>query len=503
MKELYRKFLKLNIDLSPMSVMRRESEGGYFCTPKGAEVIGWAGADGIHFCFVRGFGETVFAVSPMNTPGNFVRPLASSFADFLRLLIACGDSAALEQAHGWDKAQFEDFLRDHPVSEEQQAVIDEIGEKLKLGPMDKPFEYIKELQTGFDYAKIRYTEDYEEWAPAEPKQPEWKVTFEGNFWSRGIRERGGLEVPVNREFNWSGKRWLVPAVYSCAKGLVLDCCVRVEPEDIRAFIDKWKLDREDDDLSCFTKEDRMRIEAENPLSLRFRARVKSDGKELKSHHGCGTYYNPCAVEFMPSELDAKWLVEYYGLDPSFGWVIWRDCFPWKGRRPKEITSLSITLTPELTDIPGPRFTVNAPGDTFSFDCPLTGQTHTLTVQDIEHQDLPADRMAFSDMELPRHCLAMSYTLAPELPRDAFQLSDSAESDQPRPKQTPDNFVPASAASIGIIGGANGPTAIILGGRGQGVPRTVCSSLHFEPAENVEWSITFREKRFEDISVDLI
>jgi len=504
MKELYRKFLKLNIDLSPMSVMRRESEGGYFCTPRGAEVIGWAGVDGIHFCFVRGFGETVFAVSPMNTPGNYVHPLAASFADFLRLLMACGDSAAPEQAHGWDKAQFESFLREYPITGEQQAVIDEIVEKLRLEPMEKPFEYIKELQAGFDYSKIKFTEDYEEWAPVEPEPPKWKVTFEGNFWSRGSRERGGKEISINKEFDWCGKHWLIPAVYSCTKGLVVDYCVHVEPEDIRAFIDKWKLDRENDDLRCFSREDQMRIEAENPLDLNFRAKVKANGNELSSRHGCCTYYNPCAGELMPSELDAKWLVEHYKLDPSFGWIIWRSCFPWKGRRPKEISNLSISLTPELMELPGPRFSVTAPGETFSFDCPLTGQTHTLTVQEIERQELPANRMGFSDMELPRNLLAMSYTLSPDLPRDVFQISDSTGSDQPRPKQTADSsFAPAHAASIGIIGGADGPTTIIFGGSGQGAPRTAYSSLHFEPVGDVEWFITFRERKFEDITVDLL
>ncbi len=50
---------------------------------KGAEVIGWAGVDGIHCCFVKGFGEMVFAVNPSNLPGDHVHPLARSFEDFV------------------------------------------------------------------------------------------------------------------------------------------------------------------------------------------------------------------------------------------------------------------------------------------------------------------------------------------------------------------------------------------------------------------------------------
>lgn len=63
MAAFYQKFLRKHLDLSPLSVMRREDNDPYFCTPKGASIFGWAGVDGIHFCFVRGFGETVFAVS--------------------------------------------------------------------------------------------------------------------------------------------------------------------------------------------------------------------------------------------------------------------------------------------------------------------------------------------------------------------------------------------------------------------------------------------------------
>jgi len=95
----YERYLKLNNDGSRVGLERGESERNYFCTPKGAEVIGWGSVDGIHYCFVRGFGEMVFSVSPMNTPGNYVHPVARDFRDFLRLLLACGDTAALERVY--------------------------------------------------------------------------------------------------------------------------------------------------------------------------------------------------------------------------------------------------------------------------------------------------------------------------------------------------------------------------------------------------------------------
>ena len=102
----------------------------------------------------------VFSVSPMNSAPDFVDPLANDFEDFLRLLLACSDSAALEQAWMWDKAQFEAFLQDNPPTQDQQRTLSELAEKMKLTPMEQPWVYIKKLQASFDYSKIKYTEDY-------------------------------------------------------------------------------------------------------------------------------------------------------------------------------------------------------------------------------------------------------------------------------------------------------------------------------------------------------
>ena len=100
MDRTFQKFLRSGLDLAPLGVERREENLPYFCTPKGAAIFGWAGVDGIHYCFIRGFGGMVFAVSPMNAAPDCVHPLARDFADFLRLLLACGDAAAASGADG-------------------------------------------------------------------------------------------------------------------------------------------------------------------------------------------------------------------------------------------------------------------------------------------------------------------------------------------------------------------------------------------------------------------
>ena len=127
MASTYQRFLNKGIDMAPLGIERGIGDTTYFCTPKGSSIIGRAGVDGIHYCFIRGFGEMVFAVSPMNTAPDYVHPLSKTFTDFLRLLLACGDAAALEQAWMWDKAQFDNFLKENPATEEQKKTLSEIA----------------------------------------------------------------------------------------------------------------------------------------------------------------------------------------------------------------------------------------------------------------------------------------------------------------------------------------------------------------------------------------
>lgn len=60
------------------------------------------------------------------------------------------------------------------------------------------------------------------------------------------------------------------------------------------------------------------------------------------------------------------------------------------------------------------------------------------------------------------------------------------------------------ACIGIIGGADGPIAIVCEGSSKEKLHAVCSSLHFEPVEgDIEWRIVFNIKSSNEMSLELI
>lgn len=54
----------------------------------------------------------------------------------------------------------------------------------------------------------------------------------------------------------------------------------------------------------------------------------------------------------------------------------------------------------------------------------------------------------------------------------------------------------------VIGGADGPTAIILADGKTGHPQAVCSALRFEIPKQIEWRMVFYQKTVEDMKIDL-
>ena len=79
-------------------------------------------------------------VNPMAEQGQYVHPAAENFEDFLRLLLACGHTAVIEQIRLWDQQQFARFLKENPITPEQRQVIDRLSVKLGLAPMPQPFQ---------------------------------------------------------------------------------------------------------------------------------------------------------------------------------------------------------------------------------------------------------------------------------------------------------------------------------------------------------------------------
>lgn len=152
---LYEQFQNLDIDTSWIGLSREENQQ-YFCTPIGAKIFAWD--NGIHYCFINGFGGMVFAVNPDTGCDYYVYPLAENFYDFLSLVLATKNANAIQQIILWDKQQFINFINspdnvEYDSKPEVMAALSTIQTKLGVSPMERPFEYIKKFKWTFLIAR--------------------------------------------------------------------------------------------------------------------------------------------------------------------------------------------------------------------------------------------------------------------------------------------------------------------------------------------------------------
>ena len=376
----YSAFIESDTDITNLGFSTKGDFYPYYCTPKNARILGFAGTDGIHFCTVEKFGETVFAVSPMNF-GNCVHPIAKNFEDFLRLLLSVADTAVLEQCCLWTKEQYDSFVSEFPATGDQTESLNILQNKFGIEPLGNPFEYVKELQAKFDYSAIPYTDDYfdSDMNPSLCKAEEMRnVYFEKGFWQKKNKGRPCSKIDVNKSFVREEKNWYVPAVYSCAKGFVVDFCIEVPSEAVKDFNARWiPVCESDNSISPETEE---QVERENPLNADFTPSLILNGKEIKASQGSSLYWMSadCIPNGTENTRESEGIVKNYCLDTSKAWSVHRWSFPYPKANKAKIKKLNVNITQPPRNIKGICFSNPKPGSTVSFTHPLTNTDHEFT-----------------------------------------------------------------------------------------------------------------------------
>ena len=117
---------------------------------------------------------------------------------------------------------------------------------------------------------------------------EWKVYFEDNpGCHRPHRGRPGQEVSCGAHSVWGGQHFIIPAIYLCGKGLVVDICRQVEREAIEAHYQKLAA-YEGMDIDECPPEVVELAEAEDPFgSFDYLPSVAINGKTVEYSRGAG------------------------------------------------------------------------------------------------------------------------------------------------------------------------------------------------------------------------
>ena len=172
----------------------------------------------------------------------------------------------------------------------------------------------------------------------------WKVCFGKNFWGTQEGNDPGEELRVDREFEWHGYKWRIPAVYRCRQGLVVDFAMEVPQEELRAYMEKWGLTEDGECSRTLTRAEEQQIEQENPLNVGFCAELELNGMRLHSRDGCGVGYLP--GEMAGDDTVAAFL-RHYGLDETTVWKFWRESYPWATRSRKSCPKRFLVLEVRL------------------------------------------------------------------------------------------------------------------------------------------------------------
>lgn len=164
-----KRFLALDIDHGTLGLRPpNQHDVPYFCTPVGAEYVGWIGCGGVHFILLPG-DERVFCVEPsMGEEGTYVLPVAADFREFLAFVLFCRDANPLSQIFWLTEDRFRKLLAEDAAARwdgceeyfaRKAAALDTIAEAFALEPKD-PYETVKALQAAFDPSHLTFSNEY-------------------------------------------------------------------------------------------------------------------------------------------------------------------------------------------------------------------------------------------------------------------------------------------------------------------------------------------------------
>lgn len=438
-----------------------EGEGHYFCTPLGAVIIGSAGVDGIHFCQLPGQ-ERVYAVSPMNGDGERVHPVAENLGDFCRLLLACGSTAAIEQAWQWDKEAFIRFVEADQPDAEGRTALEALAEAFSLERMEDPYDYMAKVREGFSESDLIYPAE-EEPGEALPGGREEKCRF-SDFYGEEVQYPLACE-PI--PFSWGGEEGRVLGYGVVGGWFIADVAFHWSRERVGRMLAEKSRDPYDLSVS-----------------------LSPAHGQMKEGRGCGLSYFP---GYMTTDREWEHLLQagqtilHYHLEASQCWEIQRAGFRWEEGFSGPV-ALTITHDPYWKE--AARFTVSEAGQSFPLPHPDGGNL-MLHVTAFEPEDI-GEHLPGQRGEGPGKLREMHYTLTPDPGKNRVMLRDTAPGDCWK--------CPPSDGAIGVIGGADGPTAIVVGVLGK--EHGAASSLYYEVPESVTWSYQFQYQDPEEVEIAL-
>lgn len=305
-----------------------------------------------------------------------------------------------------------------------------------------------------------------------------KIYYNSSLWSKqkGIR---GVPQRVNWQFEYAGARHCIPTIYRFSKGIVFDVITFLDETKLREFFEKYEAGEE-----TLTPLQRRCAEQEHPYQPVPVKEIWMNGKRAEGGYSSSS---TASIPWARQEDDLIPVRKEYSflLKDTDCFACERFCVPYPETGSKaqkllhffrlsRVSSLKLSTRPVQWFCPlDIHFEIPEKEEQkeVCFVHPKTGVTHTLYFQKAELVEVPKGM----DKSRSFYIVHAMYEIEPVLPQgDSLQFNSSIQYTEP----SEDKFSPTAASSIGIIGGACGPTAIFTAAKDR--DKTVSSGLHGLP-----------------------
>lgn len=292
------------------------------------------------------------------------------------------------------------------------------------------------------------------------------------------RKKGlpGLPQRTDWQFEYAEAKRRIPAIYRFPKGVVFDVITFLDEVKLRQYFEKYEAVTE-----TLTPLQRRCAKQEHPYQSVPVSEIWLNGKRVEGgYSSSGTI----SVPWMRQDDKLAIIRDAYSciLKDTACFACDRFCVPYpatdsKMQRLKRLFRLGKVnvfklATRSLTrfypiDIHFELAAKEDPGGIL-LKHPVTGITHSLYFQNAEFVELPLG----ADRNRSLYAAQLMYEIEPALPEgEALQFNSSIQ----YTKLPEEKFSPAAASSIGIIGGADGPTAVCVTARNK--QKTIPRGLH--------------------------
>lgn len=332
------------------------------------------------------------------------------------------------------------------------------------------------------------------------------VYYDKNFWYRKSEGQEGIsplkKIPADASFCWKDIKGFIPALYVGSEGAVLDVCICVPFPEIERFFNKWT---EEKRLSGLTDEEFEEMQSDSPFPSDFRIEMGLDGEELASGSMCSTVWHTYKAEEQDADEEAEALKKEYGCDRGSGWMFIRWNFGWTGRPVLTPERMTLSFCADRQPVTAGYFITaeGAEGEMHEITDPDSGETYVLTVRTCSNEmmDEEMKRTLDQEMEYPSFYQVIAWDAEPEILKDELQIQDCSRGDAPRWK---DSGKRNGAVSVAVMCSEKLPGDMTADppGEQQKILRTACSSLYFEPVEEVRWRAVFLRRRRGDMTMEI-